>query len=129
MNIRPATPADLPALMEIFALARRFMAEHGNPGQWPTSYPDGALMRGQIESGVCYVCEVGGEIQGTFCLIFGDDPTYEVILDGAWPDDAPYATIHRLPRRANGRGWGGSASTGAAGRPAPCGPTPMPTTT
>ena len=96
MNIRPATPADLPALMEIFARARRFMAEHGNPGQWPTSYPDGALMRGQIESGVCYVCEVGGEIQGTFCLIFGDDPTYEVILDGAWPDDAPYATIHRL---------------------------------
>ena len=61
MNIRPATPADLPALMESFARARRFMAEHGNPGQWPASYPDGALMREQIDRGVCYVCEADGE--------------------------------------------------------------------
>ena len=96
MQIRPATAADLPQLMEIFAGARRFMAEHGNPSQWPASYPGKALMAEQIARGVCYVCEADGAIQGTFCLIFGADPTYAVIENGGWPDDAPYATIHRL---------------------------------
>ena len=96
MQIRPATAADLPQLMEIFAGARRFMAEHGNPGQWPASYPGEALMADQIARGVCYVCETDGAIQGTFCLIFGADLTYAVIENGRWPDDAPYATIHRL---------------------------------
>ena len=49
MQIRPATAADLPQLMEIFAGARRFMAEHGNPSQWPASYPGKALMADQID--------------------------------------------------------------------------------
>ena len=26
----------------------------------------------------------------------GDDPTYAVIYDGAWPSSAPYTTIHRV---------------------------------
>ena len=96
MHIRTAIPADLPTLMGIFARARRFMAAHGNPGQWPDTYPGERLMAEQIRQGVCYVCEGDGEVLGTFCLIFGPDPTYAVIEDGAWPDEAPYATIHRL---------------------------------
>ncbi len=37
MNIRPAQPGDLPALLEIFADARAFMAQTGNPTQWPVT--------------------------------------------------------------------------------------------
>ena len=74
-------------------------------------------MREQIDCGVCYVCEADGEIQGTFCLIFGDDPTYAVILDGAWPDDAPYATIHRLAS-AGKRPWVGRFCIDWCGRQA-----------
>ena len=35
-----ATRADLPAMKALYAHARKFMAEQGNPGQWGDSYPD-----------------------------------------------------------------------------------------
>ena len=53
MNIRPAQPGDLPALLEIFAHARTFMAQTGNPTQWPATYPGAELMQQQIARGVC----------------------------------------------------------------------------
>ena len=37
--IRTATPGDLPALGPVYAAARRFMAENGNPTQWSDRYP------------------------------------------------------------------------------------------
>ena len=57
MNIRPAQPGDLPALLEIFAHARAFMAQTGNLTQWPATYPGAELMQQQIARGVCYVLE------------------------------------------------------------------------
>ena len=32
----------------------------------------------------------------TFVLRGGADPTYDIIYDGKWPNDKPYATIHRI---------------------------------
>ena len=95
MNIRPAQPGDLPALLEIFAHARAFMAQTGNPTQWPATYPGAELMQ-QIARGVCYVLEGNARPEATFCYIPGPEPTYAEIYDGGWPDDAPYATIHRM---------------------------------
>ena len=37
--IRPATADDLPAINAIYAYARRFMAENGNPTQWGMHFP------------------------------------------------------------------------------------------
>ena len=34
MIIRHSKEEDLPRMMEIYAYARDFMAEHGNPNQW-----------------------------------------------------------------------------------------------
>ncbi|MBQ7614736.1 MAG: hypothetical protein IJU77_06785 [Butyrivibrio sp.] len=34
MKIRKTTDKDLKRVMEIYAYARKFMAEHGNPNQW-----------------------------------------------------------------------------------------------
>ena len=96
MNIRPAQPGDLPALLEIFAHARAFMAQTGNPTQWPATYPGAELMQQQIARGVCYVLEGNARPEATFCYIPGPEPTYAEIYDGGWPDDAPYATIHRM---------------------------------
>lgn len=96
MNIRPAQPGDLPALLEIFAHARAFMAQTGNPTQWPATYPGAELMQQQIARGVCYVLEGNARPEATFCYIPGPEPTYAEIYDGSWPDDAPYATIHRM---------------------------------
>ena len=96
MNIRPAQQGDLPALLEIFAHARAFMAQTGNPTQWPATYPGAELMQQQIARGVCYVLEGNARPEATFCYIPGPEPTYAEIYDGGWPDDAPYATIHRM---------------------------------
>lgn len=33
MDIRRAAPADVPAILEIFRIAKAYMAAHGNAGQ------------------------------------------------------------------------------------------------
>lgn len=96
MRIRPAAAEDLAALEHLFERARAFMAATGNPNQWPASYPGAALIRTEIARGVCYILEHGGRPEATFCYIPGLEPTYARIYDGEWPDDAPYATIHRM---------------------------------
>lgn len=108
VEIRQATAADLPQIMDIFEQARRFMRQTGNPTQWGPDYPGLALMEEQIRQGVCYVCTRQGRVEGTFCLIFGADPTYAHISDGAWPDEAPYATIHRLASAGRVHGVAGT---------------------
>ena len=39
MQIRKATMNDLPDILAIYAYARKYMKEHGNPDQWRDSYP------------------------------------------------------------------------------------------
>ena len=51
-------------MMEIYAFARRFMAENGNPNQWgPTNWPPEQLIRNDIKTGNSYVCTNDNEVQ------------------------------------------------------------------
>ena len=34
MKIRKSTEQDFPRMMEIYAFAREYMKQHGNPNQW-----------------------------------------------------------------------------------------------
>ncbi len=95
IHIRRSTPEDIPRLQEIYAIAREFMVGTGNPHQWDADYPSMGLLLEDVGSGDSYVCMQEGRIVGTFVLRGGADPTYEVI-DGAWLNDLPYATIHRI---------------------------------
>lgn len=94
--IRPTSLEDIPRLQEIFAAARRFMVATGNPHQWAESYPSREQLTSDIQSGDSYVCIDQGKIVATFLLRGGNDPTYDVIEQGAWPHHRPYATIHRI---------------------------------
>lgn len=96
MTIRKTTEADIPRLQEIFAIARAFMVKTGNPHQWAADYPSHDQLMSDIASGDSYVCLEGDRVVATFLLRGGDDPTYAVIFDGAWKNDHPYATIHRI---------------------------------
>ena len=125
--IRQTTVEDIPRLLEIFAIARQFMAGSGNPNQWNADYPSAELLRQDIASGDSYVvlkdCQNGDDaafmtgetmpddardggksIVATFVLRGGDDPTYNFIYGGAWPNDAPYATIHRIASSGKQKG-------------------------
>ena len=104
MTIRKATKADIPQMMAIFAIARKFMAETGNPNQWEESYPSVGLLADDINSGDSYVCMEKGRVVATFVLHGGDDPTYDIIYDGAWKNNNPYATIHRIATNGKAKG-------------------------
>lgn len=96
MHIREARIEDLERIMEIYAFARRFMADTGNPKQWADRYPEKDLLVADIEKQQLFVMEEGGLTHGVFAFIIGEDPTYDIIEDGAWLDDVPYGTIHRI---------------------------------
>jgi len=105
MTIRKTTMADLTAVMDIYAQARAFMRENGNPGQWKTSHPAREIIENDISGGLSYVCTTGGtekpeKILAVFFFTTEPEPTYEKI-DGAWLDDSgTYGVIHRIARAA-----------------------------
>lgn len=104
MTIRKATLADIPQMMEIFAIARKFMAETGNPNQWAENYPSVEQLTDDINSGDSYVFVEADRVVATFLLRGGNDPTYDIIYDGAWKNDNPYATIHRIATNGEVKG-------------------------
>ena len=93
--IRRATAEDLPEILRVYAAARAYMKANGNPNQWGDSHPAQALLEEDIRLGRLYVDDEQG-VHGVFALVFGADPTYAVIEEGSWLNDAPYATIHRI---------------------------------
>ena len=104
LSIRKSAPEDIPEMLEIFAAARRFMAGTGNPDQWSEDYPGEKLLKSGIASGDSHVILSEGRIVATFVLRPGNDPTYDIIHDGNWPNDLPYATIHRIASRGERKG-------------------------
>lgn len=104
LSIRKSALDDIPEMLEIFAAARRFMAGTGNPDQWSEDYPGEELLKSDIASGDSHVILSEGRIVATFVLRPGNDPTYDIIHDGNWPNDLPYATIHRIASRGERKG-------------------------
>ena len=109
MQIRKSTEKDFDRMMEIYAIARKFMAEHGNPRQWgPTCWPPAQLIHQDIAQGDSYVCTHEGRVVGTFYYICGKDiePVYARIEDGSWKDDSPYGVVHRIAVDGSVKGTG-----------------------
>lgn len=102
--IRKSVLADIPQLLEIFTLARNFMARTGNPNQWDESYPNEEILRDDIRAGESYVCLEDNQIVATFVLRSGEEPTYQKIYQGAWLSQTPYVTIHRIASNGQVKG-------------------------
>lgn len=100
--IRPAEWTDIPRVMEIYEIARRFMCASGNPTQWAGGYPWQDLLEDDIAAGNLYVVCSEETIHGVFAFILGDDPTYARIENGSWRSTAPYGTIHRIAGDGSG---------------------------
>lgn len=93
--IRCAEEKDMPVILNIYQIARAFMAAHGNTVQWQNNHPAKEVLEQDIAKKQLYVYENQGQIHGVFAFIPGEDPTYKII-DGAWMDNSPYAAIHRV---------------------------------
>lgn len=96
--IRHAEERDLPAILAIYAYAREFMAENGNPTQWAGGFPPESLLRDDIAKRSLYVVtkEETERVCGVFFFAVGPDETYAQIEQGAWLSDGVYGTIHRV---------------------------------
>ena len=101
-QIRKASREDLPRVEEIYAYARKFMEETGNPHQWGKTTPETTQLIDDIAKGDLYVLTDNGIIHGVFYFYIGTDPTYGVIEDGNWRSDTPYGTIHRIAGDGSG---------------------------
>jgi len=96
LSVRDAVPEDFERIMEIYRFAQDFMIRTGNPTQWGHAYPSPELVQEDIRQKACKViCDETG-IHGVFAQFDQPDPTYAKIEDGAWLNDAPYVTIHRV---------------------------------
>lgn len=107
MRIRHSQTSDLPGILRIYARARKFMVENGNPNQWSAkNWPPQELVESDILAKKSYVCVHNGNIVGTFFYDFGknSEPTYNTIKDGAWLSNAPYGVIHRIASDGTVRG-------------------------
>ena len=103
MEIRHARSKDMEKLLALFAGARQFMAEKGNPNQWWGGYPARELLESDIAKQQLYVCEEDGNLYAAFVMAVGEDPTYQLI-EGAWKNDLPYVTLHRIASTGEKRG-------------------------
>ena len=101
--IAKATLSQLSQIMAVYANARQFMAQNGNPDQWGTAYPSEAMIRQDILNGKCYVNSCGDRIRAVFYFAVEADPTYGYI-EGAWLNDEPYGVIHRIAVGESGKG-------------------------
>lgn len=106
MEIRKARISELEEIMNIFAHARKFMAEKGNPNQWGTTKPSWETIEADIRNGCSYVCVENDMIVATFYFAKGVDPTYVKIYEGAWLNDKPYAVVHRIASAGTVKGAG-----------------------
>ena len=72
-TIRKATVNDKTRIMEIYAYARQFMAEHGNPNQWKNNNPSEETIDNDIANRQMYVIEADGGVHAVFYFHIGDD--------------------------------------------------------
>lgn len=108
MTVRKTTYSDIDPIMAIYEYARQRMRLTGNSTQWVNGYPSVEIIRNDITEGNSYVIEDRGAITGVFTFIIGDEPTYKNIK-GAWPDNLPYGTIHRIAAAPDCTGIGDTA--------------------
>ena len=109
MHIRKSTEQDFERIMDIYAHARAFMAQTGNPNQWgPNQWPPADLIHQDIAVGKGYVCEHEGRVVGVFFFDqgFQVEPTYAHIDDGAWIGDDTYGVVHRIAADGTVKGTG-----------------------
>ncbi len=97
MNIRLATPADIPAIMDVLEAAKAIMRRSGNTNQWVGGYPSTDAIEKDLSRDAGYVLTEKERVVGYFAFLPSPEPTYSLIVGGQWLDDVrPYHVIHRI---------------------------------
>ena len=92
MLIRPATEADLPALLDLLTRVVPLMQASGN-FQWDHTYPNEAVFRRDIEKQQLWVAEIDNKVAGVAALTTDQEPEYAQV---GWDLTEPAIVTHRL---------------------------------
>ncbi len=103
LKVTHANICDLEEILNIYATARKYMMENGNPNQWGTTHPAESLIKDDVLNNRCMIIKDENTIQGVFALYSGIDPTY-VKIEGSWLNYKPYHTIHRIASKGEVKG-------------------------
>ncbi len=95
MIIRKAEKKEIEEILTIYKEAREYMTLNGNKEQWANNYPPRELIEKDIADGKCYVA-IDEKICGVFYFAIEVDPMYNIIEEGEWLNDNPYAVVHRI---------------------------------
>lgn len=95
LEVRDAIINDLDKIMDIYACAKSYMNQNGNPTQWRDGYPSRELIIDDINNKRAKVIYEQTDIYGVFALFDGIEPTY-ININGAFLNEEPYLTIHRI---------------------------------
>ena len=106
VQIRHAVSADIPDILAIYADARSFMKESGNPTQWAGVYPAESDVLTDLQENRLYICYDEAGLLGVFCFFVGEDETYKNIYEGNWLSSEPYGVLHRVALSKGARGKG-----------------------
>lgn len=96
MEIRKAAKSDVQDVLEIYAEAREYMKNQGNPEQWGDDYPSKSLIEDDIQRDKCFVCVNEEKIGAVFYFSIENDSSYDEIEDGQWRNDRSYGVVHRI---------------------------------
>lgn len=108
--IRKAVKQDLDGLVALYEKAKQYMRAHGNLHQWNDGHPGTDDLSQDIQNGCLYVVESGrgsdAQIEAAFVFYVGQDPTYQYIDHGSWPNDLPYAAVHKVASKGTRKAMG-----------------------
>ncbi|HNW04482.1 MAG TPA: GNAT family N-acetyltransferase [Oscillospiraceae bacterium] len=112
MMIRPAKEADIDAIMPIVAKIKTEYFEKNDIPQWTGGYPSEDVFFDDLDAGKLFVLSHEDLVIGFASIGFDPEPDYAKI-DGNWPNEAPYAVIHRvgIDPEWHGFGFGGNFLT------------------
>ena len=102
---RRAEEADVPAILEIVAEAKKLLHRRGID-QWQDEYPSRETFLADIARGECFVLTHAGVVGTFFVLSAQHEAGYDAITDGKWSSEEPYTVIHRSAVKEEFRGMG-----------------------
>lgn len=109
MKFEKAELKDIPQIMEIIKDAQKYLKNKGID-QWQNDYPNPEVLKEDIKKQNSFVIKKDNKIIAAAAIIFGEDPTYNLIEDGKWiTKSGEYGVIHRAAVAENYKGQGVAA--------------------
>ena len=83
VEIRAATPADIPAILTLAAEAKALLKAR-NINQWQDDYPQQEVFEQDLRAGAGFAVCHAGQVAGYFAVLLSEDPNYHYIENGTW---------------------------------------------